>query len=716
MRTREKKNKSLHKHFLSNFKLKTRNRRKKRSVRRKRGGSIEYKNILKTFYKYAFVCACIIICKERTHLLEGFNMAYEGSTPIIQWFISVINMFCSSVSSVHMTTNQAITSLVTLISPVTSAVSGAAGEAAAAVGEAAAAADVVLNKFLYDAECWGLNSGLALILTGILSGNMGGAMGPIQQMEQWIERGYVDADQKIKFGAGAAVAGAGGAADKFIELCRKVNEIGNGINAEMRGQFSSRMDVVNAVEERINRHLDNLSEKLADISMKTIFIGKDLAAWFIPSEAAIQEKIDIGEEAAEAFAEGLQKIIPMAMRVMRITNDCAVNMGARFGAMNQKFIRSKPYLVDLLDSCFTFVQGYFELPEMADVAIENGLPRGGALWQQLKTHAKKLTTLTSRPLHPALEERANEVFIPLSPDDVESELRSLNGGSTLIESLASEYHSVADIEFFEEHGPLDPTATPSPLGSGSFGRGSPESPYSPPTKIVRRDLDLEVSPAKGYSPEGSSSPPSSSDGSSSSSKGGGKRKTKKGGAGEVDSIGDKQYMLNPLKWTDRNIKYMIESSLENGMIVDDQGITFYTLDLQAEMMKKDEAYRRTDFTEPLLPTNDEERARYVGKFVESLTDKYTPPSTRVSINHDDYCVLCNALSFKPRFYAPGADVPRGDSPSSASRSSMSSITSVNSVGSLRNQLQLASTAMMGDDRDHLVEVLRASTKRKFIDI
>lgn len=678
MRTREKKNTSLHKSFLSKHKQKTRNRRKKVTVRRRGGMNREdLKPILKIFFKYAFVCACIIICNERTHLLEGFNMAYKESSPIIQWFITVLNMFCSSVSSVHMKTNQAITSLVTLISP-------AALAAAKAAGTASAAADEVLNKFLYDMECWGLNSGLAVIITGCLARDREGALGPITQMENLMRTGHADAAGKITFAAEKMTVAAG----KSIELFDRVNAIGRGIKEDMLAQFTDRMDVVNAVEARINADLDILSEKLADISVKTIFVGVDVARWFVPTPEAIQEKIDIGEEAAAAFADGVQAAIPHVMRVMRITNDCAVKLGAKFGAMNQMFIRSKPYLVDLLDSCFTFVQGYFEVPEMADVPIENGLPRGGALWEQLKGRAQKLTTLTSRPLHPDLEAKANEVFIPLSevtvlPDDVSE----LSIASTLIDTLESEYHSV---DYVEEHSLFDPSATPSPLRSGSFGRGSPVSPGA--TRRVEGEFDAEASPSLPPTPGG--------------------RKKKKGGANEINDMGDKQYKLLPLKWTDRNIKYMIESSLENGMIVDDQGITFYTFDLQADLMKKNDAYRSSNFMEPLVPTNEEERATYVRKFVESLKETHTPPSEVKSEVNDEYNVLCNALSFKPRFYAPGAYEMRGQSP----RSSIASTTSVNSVGSLRNQLVLASTSMIDDSRQHLLEVLRGSTKRKFIDI
>lgn len=675
MRTREKKNTSLHKSFLSKHKQKTRNRRKKVTVRRRGGmNREELKQILKTFFKYAFVCACVIICNERTHLLEGFNMAYQESTPIIQWFISVLNMFCSSVSSVYMTTNQAITSLVTLLPEGT-------GAAAAA---AAQAVDVELNKVLYDMECWGLNAGLAVIITGCLAGDREGALGPITQMEQWVGRGYADSEQKFTLAAG-----------KYRDLFATVNRVGRDIHAEMNEKFQTRKEVVDAVATRINMNLDALSEKLADISATTIFAAGDLAQWFVPTPEAIQEKIDIGEEAARAFAEGVQAAIPKVMRVMRSTNDCAVKLGAKFGAMNQMFIRSKPYLVDLLESCFTYVQGYFEVPEMADVPIENGLPHGGPLWKQLKANAKKLTTLTRRPLPREVEELAE--LIPLSDvrvlDEVEAEAE-LASVSTLIDTLNSEYHSVENAEYVEGHALLSPQSTPSPLRSGSLGRGSPVSPGA--KRSVEGEFDAEASPP---------SPPE-----------GGRRK--KGGAGEIANMGDKKYKLLPLKWTNRNIKYMIESSLENGMIVDDQGITFYTLDLQADLMKQNEAYRQTsNFMVPLLSADEGERAAYVEKFVQSLTPTHKPPSTRVSSPHDEYIALCNALSFKPRFYAQGAYEMRGQSPASQdTHSSIASTTSVNSVGSLRNQLVLASTSMIAEGPDHLIQVLRESTKRKFIDI
>jgi hypothetical protein len=271
-----------------------------------------------------------------------------------------------------------------------------------------------------------------------------------------------------------------------------------------------------------------------------------LAQWFVPTPEAIPEKIDIGEEAAQAFAAGVQAAIPKVMRVMRSTNDCAVKLGAKFGAMNQMFIRSKPYLVDLLESCFTYVQGYFEVPEMADVPIENGLPHGGPLWKQLKANAKKLTTLTRRPLPREVEELAE--LIPLSAvrvlDDVDAEAE-LASVSTLIDTLNSEYHSVENAEYVEGHALLSPQSTPSPLRSGSLGRGSPVSPLS---KMSQRELDEEAL----LLPR----PPVP----------GGRRK--KGGAGEIANMGDKKYKLLPLKWTNRNIKYMIESSLENGMIVE----------------------------------------------------------------------------------------------------------------------------------------------------
>ena len=151
MRTREKKNKSLHKHFLSNHKQKTRNRRKKRSVRRRRGGAPkdDYPKIfegIKKSTKLAMYIGLILILFRKVPLLETLNVANKGFTELGQTFLSFINTSYSCFSGSFLNSFDKVSAMVFGVEdPAAFLAGGAQFTASAAATQADFTAGVGLN-------------------------------------------------------------------------------------------------------------------------------------------------------------------------------------------------------------------------------------------------------------------------------------------------------------------------------------------------------------------------------------------------------------------------------------------------------------------------------------------------------------------------------------------------------------------------------------------